>query len=137
MSKSQRIVSWMSQLVAAAILGQTLFFKFSAAPEAVWIFTTLGVEPVGRIGTGVLELATVILLLVPRTAALGGLVAVGLMVGAILAHLAVLGVQVQGDGGTLFVLALVTAIAGALTAWLRRAELPVVGARLAHGAQGE
>ncbi|MBC8328734.1 MAG: DoxX family protein [Planctomycetes bacterium] len=120
---------WIAQIAAAAILGQTLYFKFSAAPEAVHIFSTLGVEPVGRIGLGVLELITALLLLVPRTAALGGLAAVGLMVGAIGSHLTVLGIEVQGDGGALFGMALVTLGAGAATAFLRRRELPVIGRR--------
>lgn len=130
METRHRTLSWILQVVAAAILGQTLFFKFTGAPEAVWIFTTLGVEPYGRIFTGVVELVAVVALLVPRTAALGAALALGLMVGAIGSHLFVLGIEVQGDGGTLFVLALVTTAASAGVAWLRRAELPVVGALL-------
>ncbi|MBI1383239.1 MAG: DoxX family protein [Planctomycetaceae bacterium] len=131
METRTRTLSWILQVVAAAILGQTLFFKFTGAPEAVWIFTTLGVEPYGRISTGVMELVAVVALLVPRTAALGAALSLGLMVGAIGSHLFVLGIEVQGDGGTLFVLALVTAAASAVVLWLRRAELPVVGPLLA------
>jgi len=124
-------LAWPLQLVAAAILGQSLLFKFTGAPEAVALFSTLGVEPWGRLATGVLELVTVVLLLVPRTAALGGLVAAGMMVGAVLLHLTVLGIAVEGDGGLLFALALVTLAAGTGVAWLRREQLPLVGARLA------
>lgn len=131
METRTRTLSWILQVVAAAILGQTLFFKFTGAPEAVWIFTTLGVEPYGRIFTGVMELVAVVALLVPRTAALGAALSLGLMVGAVGSHLAILGIEVQGDGGTLFVLALVTAAASAVVLWLRRAELPVVGPMLA------
>jgi len=131
METRTRTLSWILQVVAAAILGQTLFFKFTGAPEAVWIFTTLGVEPYGRIFTGVMELVAVVALLVPRTAALGAALSLGLMVGAVGSHLAILGIEVQGDGGTLFVLALVTTAASAGVLWLRRAELPVVGAMLA------
>ena len=119
-----------AQIVAAVILAQTLFFKFSGAPEAVAIFTTLGVEPWGRIALGVLELATAVLLLVPRTAALGGAVTVGLMVGAVGSHLGPLGIEVEGDGGQLFALACVTLIAGLVVTWAKRRELPVVGPRL-------
>jgi putative oxidoreductase len=119
------VTCWIAQLAAAVILGQTLFFKFSGAPEAVALFEKLGVEPWGRIGLGVVELVTVVALLVPRTAALGGLLAVGLMVGAIGSHLIVLGVSVSPeDGGTLFIMAWVTLFAGAAVAWLRRGELP-------------
>lgn len=132
MSSAQTRISWVAQLIAAAILAQTLFFKFTAAPEAVWIFTTLGVEPYGRIFTGVVELLAVVLLLIPRAAALGAALTVGLMVGAIGSHLAVLGIEVQGDGGLLFVLALVVTAAAGLVVWLRHAELPILGVQLSR-----
>ena len=119
------------RLVAAAILAQTLFFKFTGAPESIYIFTTLGLEPWGRIGSGVAELLAVILLLVPRTAALGALLGLGVMGGAIGSHLTKLGIEVQGDGGLLFALACVVFAACATVLWLRRGDLPLVGARLA------
>lgn len=122
------------RLVAAAILAQTLFFKFTGAPESVYIFTTLGLEPWGRIGSGIAELAAVILLLVPRTAALGALLGLGVMAGAIASHLTKLGIEVQGDGGLLFGLAGVVFAACATVLWLRRGDLPLVGARLVPAA---
>lgn len=123
-------VAWLLQLVAAAILLQTLYFKFTGAPESVHIFTTLGLEPAGRIGSGVVELVASILLLVPATAALGGLLAAGVMVGAIGSHLFTpLGIEVMGDGGLLFGLAVTVLVAGLAVAFLRRRDLPVVGAR--------
>lgn len=124
--------SWACRLVAAAILAQTLWFKFTAAPESVYIFSTLGAEPWGRLGSGLAESVAVLLLLWPRTAALGGLLAMGVMSGAIGAHLTKLGVEVQGDGGLLFALALVTFACGATVALLGRRDLPLVGPRLAH-----
>jgi hypothetical protein len=135
LSPTAAIVSWTGQVVAAAILGQTLLFKFTGAPESRWIFEQLGAEPWGRWGSGVAELAAVVLLLVPRTAALGALIALGVMAGAIGAHLARLGIEVQGDGGTLFALALVTAAASATVAWIRRRALPLVGRALAGNAR--
>jgi hypothetical protein len=135
MSRSARAVAWVAQGIAAAILAQTLFFKFSAAPESVYIFTKLGAEPWGRIGSGVVELIAVLLLLTPRTAALGGVLAMGVMAGAIGSHLTQLGVEIvvngESDGGLLFGLAMVTFVAGGVVVWLRRAQLPIVGARLA------
>lgn len=125
-------LTWTAQILAAAILGQTLFFKFTGAPEAVELFTTLGVEPFGRIGLGVVELLTVIALLIPRTAALGGLASLGLMVGAIGSHLTVLGIEVAGDGGALFGMAVVTALAGGVITYVRRAELPLIGERFTN-----
>ncbi len=95
------------RLVAAGILFQTLYFKFSAAPESVYIFTKLQVEPWGRLFAGFSELVAVILLLVPKTKLFGALAAIGIMAGAILSHLFVLGIQVEGDGGLLFGLAVI------------------------------
>lgn len=129
-SPAARRVAWAAQIVAAAILAQTLYFKFSGAPEARFIFETLGVEPWGRIALGVVELVVAAMLLIPRSAAVGGVAAVGLMFGAIGSHLGPLGIEVQGDGGWLFALALITLAAGAVAAWIRRGELPIVGERL-------
>ena len=95
------------RVVAAVILLQTLYFKFTAQPESVELFTKLGVEPWGRIGTGVIELITGILLLLPSTVFIGAFLGIGLMTGAILSHLTVLGIQSQGDGGQLFMLAII------------------------------
>lgn len=101
-------VSWILQLVAAFILGQTLFFKFSGAPESIYIFETLGAEPWGRYVSGLAEFVAVILLLVPRTAWMGAVLGAGVISGAIVSHVFVLGIEVQGDGGLLFTLAVLT-----------------------------
>ena len=125
MSTSAKIASWIAQLVAAAILGQTLFFKFTGATESKYIFSRLGVEPWGRIGTGVLELIAVFLLLTPRTAVYGAVLALGLMGGAIMTHLTKLGIEVQGDGGLLFILAVVVLVAALTVVAIRFRELPI------------
>jgi uncharacterized membrane protein YphA (DoxX/SURF4 family) len=127
---NKRAIDWALRLVPAAILGQTLFFKFSAAPESVYIFTKLGIEPAGRIGSGVAELTACVLLLLPRTPALGAALGLGVMGGAIASHLGPLGIDVMGDGGLLFGLACVTAACCAVLLWRRRGELPVIGKRL-------
>lgn len=124
--KTAAILSWVAQLVAAFILLQTLYFKFTGAPESVYIFTTLGMEPWGRIGSGVVELIAAVMLLMPATAGIGAVLALGVMGGAILSHLTRLGIVVQGDGGLLFVLALTVAACSLLVAWLRRESIPVV-----------
>ena len=125
-----RILSWLLRLSAAFILLQTLFFKFTGAEESVWIFSTLGVEPWGRYASGVVELVTAVLLLVPSTAALGGVLAVGVAGGAIMSHLAVLGIDVKGDGGLLFGLALTVLVCGLGVAAIERRDIPVIGALL-------
>ncbi len=129
LSKKENIVSWVFQVAAALILLQTLFFKFTGAEESVYIFTTLGVEPWGRIATGLAELAASILLLIPRTASVGAVLALGIVSGAILSHLAVLGIAIEevGDGGELFALALVVLVSSAVVAFIRRRELPILG----------
>lgn len=120
-------VSWALQLVVAGILLQTLFFKFTGAPESVYIFTTLGAEPWGRIGSGVVELIASVLLLVPATSALGASLALAVIAGALMSHLTVLGIEVQGDGGLLFILALIVFVGSAGILVIRRGELPVIG----------
>src|ERR1044071_6747052 len=105
-STAVTIASWVFRLLAAAILLQTLFFKFTAAPESVYIFTKVHAEPWGRIGSGVLELIAAILLLTPRFTWLGSLLSACAMAGAVLSYLTLLGVEVQGDKGLLFTLAI-------------------------------
>ncbi|MCC6410338.1 MAG: DoxX family protein [Saprospiraceae bacterium] len=112
------------RLLVAAILLQTLFFKFSAAPESVYIFSTLGLEPWGRIGSGVAELIAAVLLLWPGLTAWGAGLSLGVITGAIGAHLGPLGIEVMDDGGYLFVLGLVVFVGSALLLWHYRKQLP-------------
>lgn len=125
------VLSWVLRITAAIILLQTLFFKFTAAPESVYIFTKVGAEPWGRIGSGVVELIAAILILTPRFTWLGSLMAIGVMAGAIFSHLTVLGIEVQGDKGLLFALALIVFVCSTANLLLHRSEIPVVGRRLA------
>jgi uncharacterized membrane protein YphA (DoxX/SURF4 family) len=114
------ILSWILRITAAVILLQTLYFKFTGAEESIYIFTALGVEPYGRIATGILELITVIIILIPRTTFLGALLGSGIMVGAIFSHLFVLGIEVENDGGTLFILAIITLVCCVTLIFLNR-----------------
>src|SRR5215472_456318 len=121
LAKTQAILSWVLQVGVAVILLQTLFFKFTGAEESVYIFSTVGrflnvsgVEPWGRIGSGVLELIASMLLIVPATASIGAILTMGVMAGAILSHLVILGIDVKGDGGLLFGLALTAFVASAI-----------------------
>ena len=111
------------RIVAAAILAQTLYFKFTGAEESVWIFQQLGAEPWGRLGSGVAELVCALLLLFPSTAWLGALGGLGVISGALMSHLFILGIEVKGDGGLLFGLAVVVFVCCAITLWLQRADL--------------
>jgi hypothetical protein len=134
LTRTQTTASWLLQLAVAGILLQTLFFKFTGAEESVYIFSSVGkfvgvsaVEPWGRIGSGVLELIASILLLIPATASLGALLSIGVMAGAVVSHLVILGVEVKGDGGLLFGLALAALTGSLIVLILRRGQIPVIG----------
>jgi uncharacterized membrane protein YphA (DoxX/SURF4 family) len=117
------IILWIVKLTAVIILLQTLYFKFTGAEESVYIFQTLGIEPYGRIGSGVVELIASILILIPRTTLLGALLGLGTMLGAIFSHIFVLGIEVKNDGGTLFVLAVITLISCLLLVYTDRNKI--------------
>jgi uncharacterized membrane protein YphA (DoxX/SURF4 family) len=125
------VFEWALRIIAAVILLQTLFFKFTGAPESVYIFTKVGAEPWGRIGSGVVELVAAFLLLTPRFTWAGALLALGVMTGAILSHLTLLGIEVQNDRGLLFTLALVVFAASVALLYLERTKIPVIGEKLA------
>ncbi|MBI1192070.1 MAG: DoxX family protein [Bacteroidetes bacterium] len=114
---------WIPALVAAGILLQTLYFKFTAHPDSVLIFTTLGVEPYGRILTGVLELITAIVLMIPRLRVFAAVNGAMMMLGAIASHLVLLGIEVQDDGGLLFGLAVAVLTCCSIIAWVERERL--------------
>jgi len=121
------IASWTCRIAAAVILLQTLYFKFTGAEESVYIFTKVGLEPWGRYASGVAELFAAVLLLFPRTAWLGALLAAGVMVGAIGSHLTRLGIVVKDDGGLLFALAVIVFVTALVTLFIHRRQIPLVG----------
>ncbi len=120
----KNILTWIIKLIAVVILLQTLFFKFTGAEESVYIFQTLGIEPFGRIGSGVVEFIASILILIPRTTLLGALLALGTMVGAIVSHLFILGIEVKNDGGLLFILATITFACSLYLILINRHKIP-------------
>lgn len=115
------------RLIVAIILIQTLRFKFTAHPDSVYIFETVGLEPIGRIGIGILELIAGILLLIPRTVWAGATLTLGLIAGAIFLHLTKLGIEVQNDGGILFITAVVTFVLAAIILFIHKKEIPIIG----------
>ena len=120
------------KLIAAFIMLQTLFFKFTGAQESIDLFTKLAGENEAamRIGTGVLELIASILLFVPKKTWLGAILTIGLMGGAIMGHLTKLGIEHNGDSGTLFICAVITLIAGTILLYLNRKDIPFIGEKL-------
>ncbi len=116
----KKYIERITSLIAAVILLQTLYFKFTGAPESVYIFSQLGLEPYGRVGLGIVELITAVLLIVKRTSFVGALLGLGIITGAIFSHLFVLGIVVQNDGGLLFALAVIVFIMCLITAILQK-----------------
>lgn len=131
-NKTVNYLERLLSIVAAVILLQTLYFKFTAAPVSVHIFSTLGVEPWGRIGTGVMELLAGLLLLWEKTSFYGALLAIGIMVGAILSHLLFLGIEILGDGGQVFVLAIIVTICSLGVTIIRFEDIKSLIHRLFH-----
>ena len=130
--KKLNFLSWSLRLVVAVLLLQTLFFKFTGAEESVYIFSQLGAEPWGRIGSGVVELIASVLILLPRTVVLGAILSLGTITGAILAHLTQLGIKLTavGDNGELFALAVIIFVSSAVLVFLHRRTIPVIGEKL-------
>ena len=122
-AKIPAAVIWVLRLVAAIIMLQTLFFKFSGSEESIYIFKTLGMGPYGRIGTGVMELIASVLILYPKTTVYGAVLAIGLMAGAIFFHLTKLGLVVMDDGGQLFIYALLVFISSLALVIIYRHQL--------------
>jgi hypothetical protein len=125
LDRSARRKSWIAQIIVAVILGMAIPGKFTGDPTAISIFEQLGVEPVGRIAAGIFESLAVALLLIPASAVFGGLLALGLMTGAILSHLTVLGIALDGDP-SFFLVALAAFAASLLVVTLRRRQIPLL-----------
>ena len=150
MSSSAVVVGWVLRLVAAVILLQTLFFKFTGAPESVYIFTKFSeflghlAEPIfgtnfaamvahseafSRVSSGVMDLVAAVLLIWPRYPWAGAILALAATAGAIASHLTFLGIEVQGDRGLLFGLAITVVVCSLGVLGLYRTQLPIVGGR--------
>lgn len=121
--KTKNIMSWILRLTVAIILLQTLYFKFTAHPDSVHIFSALGVEPWGRIGLGIIELITAILILIPKTQIIGMINSLGIIIGAVASHFFVLGVNVSNDGGGLFTLAIIVLVASSIYLTMHKSQV--------------
>lgn len=118
------------RILIAVILIQTLRFKFAAHPDSVYIFSKVGLEPVGRIGIGVLELIAGTLLLIPKTVWIGAGLTMGIIGGAIMMHLTQLGIEINGDSGVLFYTAVFVFIVSSIILWNYKKDIPVIGHKL-------
>jgi hypothetical protein len=125
---NNQTVTWILRLIPAVLIGQTLFFKFSGAPESVDLFRDLAVsafgnpslEPALRLGTGVIELLTVVLLLIPKHSLKGAILAAGTMAGALASHLFFIGFEGHDQLATMGAIAL---LAASIYVFLQKEEL--------------
>lgn len=124
------LLIWILRIVPAVIMLQTLYFKFSASAESIFIFSTLGVEPWGRIVSGIMELIAGVLLLIPRTTFWGALIGSSVMAGAVMSHLFILGIEVMGDNGQLFAYAIITLICCVFLLIINKNQLSLITNRL-------
>ncbi len=121
-----RIVIFLVKFLITIIVGQTLFFKFSGAVESIYIFSVLGVEPWGRLALGVLELLSLVFLWIPKTTLYALILILGMMSGAIASHLFILGIEIMGDKGELFILGVVTWLCTAVLLFIKREEIKLL-----------
>jgi len=126
----KKYLSFIIRLIIAIILIQTLYFKFTAHPDSVYIFEKAGLGDAGRIGSGIAELIAAIFILIPRTVWLGALLSLGIISGAIITHITKIGIEVNNDGGTLFSMAVIIFLFSTITLWLHKKELPTIGQKL-------
>lgn len=115
------------RIIVAIILIQTLRFKFTGHPDSIYIFETVGLEPYGRIGIGILELIAGVLLLIPRTVWIGATLTLGIIGGAIMMHLTKLGIEINNDGGVLFATALLTFALATIVLYFYKKDIPFIG----------
>ncbi|SHJ58725.1 DoxX family membrane protein [Aquimarina spongiae] len=119
----KKMLPLLLRIIVAIILIQTLRFKFTAHPDSVYIFTKVGLEPYGRIGTGITELIAGILLLIPKTTWIGAMLTLGIIGGAIMMHLTKLGIEINNDGGVLFITAVITFVLSGVILWINRKDV--------------
>jgi len=122
----KRYIILIIRVTIAIIFLQTLWYKFTAQPESVYIFSKIGLEPYGRIGIGILELIASILLMVSKTVWQGALLSFVLMVGAVYLHLSKLGIEINADGGKLFYLAITVLLLSFILLLIYRKTIPVI-----------
>ena len=111
-AKIINVVLWVLQIAAAGMFLMVGFLKLSGNPQLVALFEAIGLGQWFRYLTGALEVTGAILLLVPRTSRLGALMLAGVMTGAVVTHVFIIG------GSPL--MAIVLLVVTGVVAWGRR-----------------
>ena len=111
-AKIVNVVLWVLQIAAAGMFLMVGFLKLSGNPQLVGLFKAIGLGQWFRYLTGTLEVGGAILLLIPRTSGLAALMLAGVMVGAVITHVVIV-------GGSPLVATILLIVTG-LVAWGRR-----------------
>lgn len=117
--------AWIFQIAAAAVMlfaGLSKFFM--SGPEQ--IFLTLGMGLFGMYLIGSLEVISGVLILISRSASSGAIISLGVLIGAIIAHLTVLGLNDPLQGGLL----VAGTLASSVVLYVKRKEVPFIGKTL-------
>jgi len=125
LTTKEKTISWIFQIIAAIILGSAGFSKLSGNEMSAFVFSELGIEET-RLIIGVIETLAAFLL-ITKAPYLGAILGFGTMIGAIIAHVSVLGMEIQNDGGTLVMLLAVLVVATIVIMWIWRRSLPLIG----------
>jgi putative oxidoreductase len=110
--KIMNVVLWVLQIAAAGMFLMVGFLKLSGDAQLIGLFKAIGLGQWFRYLTGTLEVAGALLLLIPRTSGLGALMLVGVMTGAVLTHVLIVG------GSPL--MAIILLVVTGVVAWGRR-----------------
>lgn len=126
-STKMKMISWLFQIVAAMILAKAAYGKFLALESSVYVFNALDMGASSRILIGVIESISTILLLTSTLPHLGALLGFGVMLGAIIAHGSVLGLQVNNDNGMMVMMMSSVIVSTMIVMYIRRRRLPLIG----------
>jgi len=121
--KGLTIASWVTRLIVVAIFAMGAIPKFTTSAEELPLDDNLPMGMTSVYIIGAFEILAIILLLVPKTAVYGAILASLIMLGAIVSHFTVVGME--GDVlKQMFVMAIVAFLAAGATVFLRRKDLP-------------
>lgn len=121
------LASWALALIITGMYASSSWPKFAASERCTWVFDQLGIEPWGRIFVGMAEVVAAMLVVIPSTRAVGAVASIGVMGSALMTHLFVIGIVVNGDRGAMFAMAVGTAVASVVLLWIERGRLPLIG----------
>lgn len=125
LNKAEKLISIVFQIIAALILANAAFGKFSGNEMSVHVFHELNILET-RIVIGIIEVLAALLLL-SKIPQYGALLGFGTMLGALIAHVSILGMEIHGDGGQMVMMMAVVLLSSIIVMWINRRRMPFVG----------